>query len=195
MKKIAIIGAGCSGLAAIKCCLDEGLMPECFEMSQDVGGLWNYTHKPEEGRGSAYKSLVINTSKEMMAFSDFPPPENFPAFMPHEYVLKYFKMYAGNFGLYQYINFGTRVEKLNPAFDYATTGRWDVTVKRQSQDKSETKTYDGVLVCSGHHTHPYMPKIQGLEKYSGRILHSHSYKTNDEFAGKKILVVGKYYVI
>ena len=78
MKKIAIIGAGCSGLAAIKCCLDEGLEPVCFEMDSDIGGLWNYTDNVTVGKGSAYKSLTINTSKEMMAFSDFPPPERFP---------------------------------------------------------------------------------------------------------------------
>ena len=36
-KKIAIIGGGVSGLAAIKCCLDEGLNPVCFEQFDDIG--------------------------------------------------------------------------------------------------------------------------------------------------------------
>lgn len=41
-KKIAVIGAGVSGLGAIKCCLEEGLEPVCFEKSNDIGGLWKY---------------------------------------------------------------------------------------------------------------------------------------------------------
>lgn len=41
-KRIAVIGAGISGLGAIKCCLDEGLEPTCFERSDDIGGLWKF---------------------------------------------------------------------------------------------------------------------------------------------------------
>jgi dimethylaniline monooxygenase (N-oxide forming) len=35
--KVAIIGAGASGLTAIKCCIDEGLEPVCYERSNDIG--------------------------------------------------------------------------------------------------------------------------------------------------------------
>lgn len=42
-KRVAIVGAGVSGLASIKCCLEEGLEPICFERSDDLGGLWRFT--------------------------------------------------------------------------------------------------------------------------------------------------------
>lgn len=45
--RVAVVGAGVSGLAATKCCLDEGLEPTCFEQSQDIGGLWRYTVSPQ----------------------------------------------------------------------------------------------------------------------------------------------------
>ncbi len=41
-KCVAVIGAGSSGLTSIKCCLDEGLEPVCFESSDDIGGLWRF---------------------------------------------------------------------------------------------------------------------------------------------------------
>lgn len=41
-QRVAIIGAGASGLCALKCCLDEGLTPTCFERSGDIGGLWRF---------------------------------------------------------------------------------------------------------------------------------------------------------
>lgn len=40
--RVAVIGAGPSGLSCIKACLDEGLVPMCFESSDDMGGLWKF---------------------------------------------------------------------------------------------------------------------------------------------------------
>lgn len=42
-KKVAVIGAGASGLPAIKCCVDEGLQPVCFERTDHIGSTnFNY---------------------------------------------------------------------------------------------------------------------------------------------------------
>ncbi len=82
-KRICVIGAGCTGLAAMKCCLDEGLEVVGFERSPDIGGLWRYTETPIEGQGCVMRSTTINASKEMMALSDYPPPTNFATYMPH----------------------------------------------------------------------------------------------------------------
>ena len=84
--RVAVIGSGVSGLAAIKCCLDEGLEPVCFERSDQIGGLWRYKDEPEDGQGCVMKSTVINTSKEMMSFSDFPIPDRYPNFMHNSQV-------------------------------------------------------------------------------------------------------------
>lgn len=42
VRRVAVVGAGTSGLVCIKTCVDEGLEPVCFESSDDIGGLWNY---------------------------------------------------------------------------------------------------------------------------------------------------------
>lgn len=34
---------GVSGLASIRCCLEEGLEPTCYDRSSDLGGLWRLT--------------------------------------------------------------------------------------------------------------------------------------------------------
>lgn len=57
-RKVAVIGAGVSGLAAIRSCLEEGLEPTCFERSDDVGGLWKFSvsdaslQQAEKGQGT-----------------------------------------------------------------------------------------------------------------------------------------------
>ncbi|XP_076195911.1 flavin-containing monooxygenase 5-like isoform X3 [Aptenodytes patagonicus] len=104
-KTVAIIGGGSSGLCAIKACLQEGLEPICFERTADIGGLWRFEEYPEEGRASIYRSVIINTSKEMMCFSDFPIPEDFPNYMHNSKIMEYFRMYARHFDLLRHVRF------------------------------------------------------------------------------------------
>ena len=40
-EKVGIVGAGASGLAALKVCLEHDFDPICFEKSCDIGGWWN----------------------------------------------------------------------------------------------------------------------------------------------------------
>ena len=47
-KRVAVIGAGASGLTAIKSCQDEGLIPVCYERTDAIGGLWNFTAEARE---------------------------------------------------------------------------------------------------------------------------------------------------
>lgn len=194
-KRIAIIGAGSSGLTSIKCCLDEGLRPVCFEMSEDIGGLWNYSEKTpgKEDRmnASVYKSCSINTSKEMMAFSDFPIPVNFPPFMPHNKVLEYFRMYASHFNLLKFIKFNTKVLSVVQTEDHLDTGCWAVTTQNLQSGEETTEVYDGVMVCSGHHRFPHKPAIEGMSRFKGKVIHSSEYKTQSVFEDKKVLVMGK----
>jgi dimethylaniline monooxygenase (N-oxide forming) len=68
----------------------------------------------------------MNTSKEMMAFSDFPPPASYPTFMCHERVLKYYRAYAEHFDLIRHVRFGTMVTKVEKSDDYEQTERWKV---------------------------------------------------------------------
>ena len=43
-RPICVIGAGLSGLAAVRALVDRGLPVECFERGSAVGGLWRYEH-------------------------------------------------------------------------------------------------------------------------------------------------------
>ncbi|XP_076348263.1 dimethylaniline monooxygenase [N-oxide-forming] 2-like [Tachypleus tridentatus] len=98
-KRICVAGAGYSGLTSIKACLEEDLSPVCFEKTDQLGGLWYYREDDVKGVGSVMKPTVTNTSKEMSAFSDFPPPKDFPAYMHNSCLLKYFNMYSEKFDL------------------------------------------------------------------------------------------------
>ena len=94
-ERVAITGAGASGLPAIKSVLEEDMIPVCFERTDDIGGLWNYSPNiREDGQASVMKSTVMNSSKEMMCHSDFPVPKDYPNSMHNSKVLEYFRLYA-----------------------------------------------------------------------------------------------------
>lgn len=190
-KRVVVIGAGASGLTAIKCCLDEGLEPVCFERFNEIGGLWYYTEQVREDHGCVMKSTIMNTCKEMMCFSDFPPPKEFPNFMNQKQVWQYFDMYKEHFGLDKYIRFKTEVISVKPsAEDFKQTGQWTVRTKNHETGQEAVDVFDGVMVCTGHHAEKYCPKFPGLENFKGEIIHAHDYKDRRCFEGKKVLIIG-----
>ncbi|XP_072276056.1 dimethylaniline monooxygenase [N-oxide-forming] 2-like isoform X2 [Pyxicephalus adspersus] len=192
--KVAIIGAGCSGLAAIKCCLEEGLDPTCFEKSDGIGGLWKYSGTVEEGRASIYQSVFTNTSKEMMCYSDFPMPEEFPVYLHHSKILEYLHMYAEHFDLMKCIQFQTQVCSVRQSDDFASSGQWNVEIETHDKENANRKvlTFHAVMVCNGHYNEPYMPLncFPGIEYFKGCYIHSRFYKTSENYHGKTVLVVG-----
>ncbi|XP_068448897.1 flavin-containing monooxygenase 5-like [Clinocottus analis] len=189
--KVAVIGAGVSGLTSVKACLDEGLEPTCFESSHDIGGLWRFKEQPEPGRANVYQSVVINSSKEMTSLSDFPAPAELPNHMHHSEVLLYLRLYARAFQLLQHVRFQTSVVSVRQTADFAATGRWEVETER-SDGHRDTAVFDAVMVCTGHFTRPHLPlqDFPGLESFEGRHLHSWDYRTAEGLQGKRVLVVG-----
>uniref|UniRef100_A0A914CC84 Flavin-containing monooxygenase n=1 Tax=Acrobeloides nanus TaxID=290746 RepID=A0A914CC84_9BILA len=187
--RVAIIGAGASGLPSARHALLYNIEPVIFDTSDDIGGLWRY--KPyETEEPSVMKSTVINTSKEMTAYSDFPPPDDFPNFMHQSKMYEYFQMYAENFGLLPYIRFKHKVIGVERAGSYEENGRWKVTYL-DSQDIKQVEEFDGILLACGHHGIPYIPDPwPGQEKFQGKIIHAHSYKDLAGYEDKVVAVVG-----
>lgn len=168
MRKVAIIGGGITGLICIKCCLEGGLSPTCYEMTNDIGGLWNYDASSIDGKASVMKSTVINTSKEFMAFSDYPPSKEFPNFMHNTKLLQYFRSYAKHFDAVKYVRFRKRVTRVQPADDYEQTGCWMIySVDAETNDEQTCEKYDAVMLATGHHAFPRWVDFPGLENFKG----------------------------
>ena len=113
-RNVAVIGAGVSGLVSAKSLLEEGLVPTVFEQTEEIAGIWNYHEERPFGGGPAYRALRTNTSKQVMAFSDYPFPDTLPDFPKRADVLQYLNSYADHFDLRSRIRLGTVVEKVAP---------------------------------------------------------------------------------
>ena len=102
-RRILVIGAGASGLAAIKSCKEESLDVICYEKTKNFGGRWRFTEQHIPGTASIMKSTICVSSKEMEAYSDFPPPNDFPNFLHNTKMLAYLSLYAKKFDLIRHI--------------------------------------------------------------------------------------------
>ncbi|XP_004688177.1 PREDICTED: dimethylaniline monooxygenase [N-oxide-forming] 4 [Condylura cristata] len=189
-KRVAVIGAGVSGLSSIKCCLDEGLQPICFEKGNNIGGLWKFTDTSKDGMTRVYKSLVTNVCKEMSCYSDFPFQEDYPNFMKHMKFWDYLQEFAEHFDLLKYIRFRTTVCSVTKRPDFSETGQWEVIT--DTEGKQEKAVFDAVMVCTGYFPNPRLPleSFPGIHEFKGQILHSQDYKTPEDFQGKRVLVIG-----
>ncbi|MDH5423189.1 MAG: NAD(P)-binding domain-containing protein, partial [Acidimicrobiia bacterium] len=151
-----------------------------FEMGSDIGGNWRYNN--DNGRSAAYDSLHIDTSKERMAYSDFPMPADYPAYPHHSQVFDYFNAYVDHFQLRDRVTFNTEVVSVVAVAD----GRWSVRVRRDGTES--VAEYGAVIVANGHHWNPRVPEFPGM--FAGESMHSRSYRSPDDLRGKRVLVLG-----
>lgn len=179
MKQVCIIGAGSSGITAAKALKEKGISFDCFEKGSKIGGVWRFNN--DNGLSSAYRSLHINTNRVVMAYSDFPMPDDYPMFPHHSDIIEYFENYVEHFKLREHITFNTSVVDVVRNAD----GTYNVTLdNRQSYD------YQYVIVANGHHWNPRFPTPAFKGEFTGEVLHSHYYREAEQVQDKDVLVVG-----
>jgi cation diffusion facilitator CzcD-associated flavoprotein CzcO len=179
--RVAVIGAGPSGIAAAKALLDEGYRNiVVFDRGRDVGGNWVFDDAA--GHSSVFESTHIISSRRYSQYDDYPMPESYPDYPAHRLLAEYFQGYANHFGLYPFIRFGTTVQQCVPG----TEGGWTLRVADDSGSREEVA--DVLVVANGHHWDPRWPEYPG--ELTCRYLHSHQFKRAEPFRNQRVLVIG-----
>jgi dimethylaniline monooxygenase (N-oxide forming) len=190
--KIAVIGCGAAGLAAIKNSINFGCEVVAFEQSDKIGGTWVYNErigKDKNGlevHSSMYQNLTTNLPIELMCYPNEPFPANEKSFVSSKVVLNYYEEYADKYNLRDYMKFEHYVVNVKPNFDDS----WDVLSRNLQTGEHKIYNFDGLLICNGHFHSPFIPKYQGREMFKGKQMHSHNYRSPEVFKDETILVIG-----
>ena len=181
-KKVCIIGAGPSGVAAAKNCKQYGLDFDIFEKNDKVGGNWVFNSKT--GHSSVYENTHIISSKLPSEYEDYPMPESYPEYPRHDQLQAYFENYSKHFGFYNEIKFNHIVDNITRT----QNDLWLVEFT-DAQGNKKQELYENLMVANGHHWMPKYPVYEG--EFTGKWMHSHDFKgVNDEWRDKKVLVIG-----
>ncbi|GIF11836.1 flavin-containing monooxygenase [Actinoplanes teichomyceticus] len=177
---VCVVGAGASGLTAVKNLRELGFQVDCYERETAVGGAWNWRHD----RSPVYAGAHLISSRPLTEFPDFPMPDTWPDYPHHSQVLTYLERYAAHFALGEHIWFGMEVVSATPTGD----GGWEVTIRSTGGGSSRTQRYAAVIVANGHNWDPRHPDIPG--EFRGRVMHASTYQDPALLRGRKVLVVG-----
>ncbi|MET3961129.1 cation diffusion facilitator CzcD-associated flavoprotein CzcO [Marmoricola sp. OAE513] len=175
----AVIGAGPSGLAAARNLQRRGLPWVGYELGSGVGGLWDI----DSPRSTVYESAHLISSRTTTQFTEFPMAEGVADYPSHRELAAYFNAFADEFDLRSGFHFDTEVTAVRRDGD-----AWAVTVRDASGE--HTHRHAGVLLANGTLSEPNVPTFAGQDTFTGEILHTSSYKRGEQFAGKRVLIIG-----
>ena len=139
--KIAVIGAGCSGLVTLKYLLDTFPATDivCFEKTHSVRGCW----------GDQRPDFVSTSTKYTTQFSCFrkwslevAPEKDFAEFYRGAEFGDYLEAFAAHFHLKERIRFGVEVRHLS-----WKDSNW--TLLCAENGREDRQTFDAVFLCTG----------------------------------------------
>ncbi|KAH8891186.1 FAD/NAD(P)-binding domain-containing protein [Thozetella sp. PMI_491] len=218
VKKVAIIGAGPSGLSAVTYLLAQEAFQSIviYEQNSEVGGVWHYSARPSETLHvpqvspfiqpdppirpdgvppifptPLYDKLNTNVTRDLIHLSALPFRKDSAIFPSRQHVGQYLVRYAD--AIRHLIKLSTQVKDIRLRVENGKD-QWDLESTSTVTGKSTTTTYDAIVVASGHYSTTYIPDVKNIaqfhQAYPGVITHSKLYRSPTSFSGKKVIVVG-----
>ncbi len=171
---VLIVGAGQAGLAIAARLGLLGVDTLIVDMRDRVGDIWR----------ERYHSLALHNQVKLNHMPYLPWPPNWPKYLPKDMIAGWLETYAWAMEC----NVWTQTAFLGA--DYDDVARlWSVRLRRA--DGSERVMRPRHLVmANGVAGRPMVPKLSGLDAYTGTTMHTHHYREGTKWAGKKVLVVG-----
>ncbi|KAK7746694.1 hypothetical protein SLS53_001881 [Cytospora paraplurivora] len=154
--KVAVIGAGASGLVTLKYLLEANkffpgvaIEARLFEKGNDIGGVFKH---------QVYEDAELVSSKYLTAFSDFRIPEYEQDFLTPQQYVDYLKAYATRFGIWDHIRLSTAVDAIKSSLD----GNHVLALVDAQDQHIGSYSCHAIAVCSGLNQDPFIPDIPGL---------------------------------
>lgn len=163
-----VVGGGQSGLAAAYHLRRRGLAVALLEAGAEPVGSWPHY----------YDSLSLFSPARYSSLPGLVFPGD-PAHYPHrDEVIDYLRAYAN--ALDVDIRTGQRVDNIG-------LHARGFTVRT---DTDTTFTAPRVIAATGAFGSPHLPVLPGQDHFAGKLLHASEYRTPEEFAGQRVIVVG-----
>ena len=172
--RVAVVGAGMSGLLAGIQLQRAGIEYTIFERNPEVGGTWYE---------SVYPGCGVDTPNHFYNYSFFANKNWTRYFAKGPEIQKYFVDTANEFVLRGKIRFSTRVTRA--AFDESRR-LWTLSLVGPD-GKSETHEAEVVIFAVGLFGNAVIPDIPEIKAFAGRVIHTSRWPKGESIAGKHVV--------
>jgi cation diffusion facilitator CzcD-associated flavoprotein CzcO len=171
--RVAIVGAGFGGLGmAIRLKQAGELDFVVLERAQDVGGVW---------RDNTYPGCACDVQSHLYSFSFAPNPGWSRAYSGAAEIHAYLRGCVERFGLAPHLRLGHALQE----------ARWEQGAQRWSLETAGGPlTADVLVLAAGALSDPAIPRLPGLERFEGKVMHSARWDPTHPLAGRRVAVVG-----
>ena len=179
---VVVVGAGFAGMYMLYRLRQMGFTARVYEVAADVGGTWYWNRYP--GARCDIQSLEYSYSFSQELEQQWDWSERYAS---QEEILRYAQHVCHRFGLREHIQFNTEVSAM--IFD-ENTNQWNIQVTEQEGRLSDvTATY--CILATGCLSVPNLPKVDGLDKFKGDVLHTGRWPHDPvDFSSKRVAVIG-----
>ncbi|CAN7398127.1 flavin-containing monooxygenase [Mesorhizobium caraganae] len=164
---VIVIGAGGAGLTAAHALLKAGVQVMVLEKEARLAEPWHRRHP----------QLHLNTHRDLSALPGVAFPAGTPAFPHRSAIIRHLNEFRAMHRLP--VEFGVSVDEI--AFD---GDHWLV------QTSAGPRLARHVIIATGRDRQPVIPAWKGMKAFAGRVIHSAEFGDANDYAGRKILVVG-----
>jgi len=175
--KVAIIGAGLSGLGAAYRLKQVGIPFVILERNHQVGGVWSENN---------YPGCHLDTSNFNYSYSFNQNPHWKEEFASRDAILEYLKASVDQFELQDHIRLNTEV--VSGQYN-ENDGHWMLTL-RNRDGTSDQLVVQALISAVGQLNNPNYPDIENLDVFKGHSWHTARWNKDAELQGKRVGVIG-----
>ena len=170
--RVVVIGAGFGGIGASIKLAEQGIEHVILEKLDDVGGTW---------LSNQYPGCRCDVPSHLYSFSFALNPEWSDSYSLQPEIWRYLKKVAVEHRVIERVRFGCKVD----------VARWDDDEKVWKLDTSDGPiTADVLLAAHGFLSEPSIPHFEGIESFSGQVMHSAQWDPSYDVTGKRVGVIG-----
>ena len=177
---VLVVGAGLSGISAgyHLQTFSPGKTYAILEGRRAMGGTWDLFRYPGVRSDSDMYTLGYR----------FRPWRNAKAIADGPSILEYIQETAQEYGVDKKIRYNHRVRRATWS---SAQARWTVEVDTGAAE-TVNFTCGFMYLCTGYYDYEggYTPKFEGVERFSGEILHPQKWPSDLDYAGKRVVVIG-----
>ncbi|MFK8020607.1 MAG: flavin-containing monooxygenase [Pseudomonadales bacterium] len=174
--KVAIIGAGMSGLLMAIKLQEAGIAFQIFEKNDGVGGTWF------ENR---YPGCRVDISSHAYSYSFEPDYRWKHEFGQHQELIAYFSDIAKKHELLSKIQFNTEIESLKWS---EKSSEW--TLKYNKDGATQHAVASTIVSAVGQLNRPKIPNVRGRDSFAGDQMHTAQWDDAVSLDNKRVVVVG-----